>query len=446
MPHSHHRQLPSTSQPVDNAATLPLGSHFTSFFSSRFRKSWGLVAACSALMVMSSGVFYTASVFFVAMIKEFGWDYASTASIFSLFALLYGGWGILVGHLVDRFGPRRVVLGGGLLLPLALIGNGSAHALWHLYVTHSILSALGLAATSYVPVSLVLTRRFREERGLAFGIASAGVGIGILVLVPMAQVFIKLWGWRVAYCALGIIASLVVLPVGLFALSERRIALPLEEGQPRAFAPVFAQDEGFHDWTLASALLSREFWLVTATYVFLNGPTALMQTHQIAHLVEMGQSEMLAAGIVGLVGLFSIPGKIGWGFLSDRLWLELIYLAGSACVAGASLTLLGIGPASSVWSLYGYAILIGFGYAVSASMNPILSGRFFMGRHFGVILGTLNTFYQGAAAVSIWLAGYAHDVTGSYRLPLLGSIASTCLAAGCVWLAAPRRITLKRVV
>lgn len=395
---------------------------------------------------MSSGVFYTASVFFVALIKEFGWDYASTASIFSLFTVLYGAWGILIGHFVDRFGPRCVVLAGGLLLPLALMGSGSAHTVWHLYITYGILSALGLAATSYVPVSLVLTRRFRDQRGLAFGIASAGVGIGILVFVPLAQVFINLWGWRVAYRATALVVSLVVLPVGFFALSERRIALTPEEAEPQVAAPAFAEGVGApRDWTLASALCSREFWLVTATYIFLNGPVAMLLTHHVAHLVQVGQSAMLVAGVVGLVGLFSIPGKIGWGFLSDRLWLELIYLAGSVCVAAASLTLLAIGPASSVWSLYGYAILIGFGYAVSASMNPILSGRFFMGRHFGVILGTLNTFYQGGAGVSIWLAGYAHDVTGSYRLPLLSAIVSTCLAAGCVWLAAPRRISLQRV-
>ena len=416
---------------LDSSSTVP----------SKSRKHWGLVAACAGLMTVSSGVWYSASVFFVALIGEFGWSYASTSSIFSLFTVLYGAWGILVGHLVDRFGPRRVVLAGGLLLLIALAANGSAHALWHLYVTHGVLASLGLSAAGYVPVSLVLTHRFHEHRGLALGTASAGVGIGILVLVPLTQVFIEHWGWRVAYLGLAAIAASVVLLIGSFALKERGIASP-EETRPRVASPPLARTAP--EWTLTSALCSREFWLVTATFVFLNGPTQLVLTHHVAYLVEVGQSKMLVAGIVGLMGLFSIPGKIGWGFLSDRWWTELIYLAGATGVIAAILTLLTIGPTSSVWSLYGYAILMGFGYAVSASMTPILSGRFFVGRQFGVILGTLNTFYQAAGAAGIWLAGYAHDVTGSYRLPFLASILSATVAVFCVWLAAPRRFPPQR--
>lgn len=405
-------------------------------FSPQFSKHWRVLAACTALMAMSSGAWYTGSLFFVAIIREFGWAYASTASIFSLFTVLYGAWGILIGHLVDRLGPRAVVLGGGLLLPLALLGSGSAHDLWHLYVTHGVLTALGLAATTYVPVSLVLSRHFRKERGFAFGIASAGVGVGILVFVPLTQVIMSLWGWRVAYRALALAAALVVLPVGFFAFKEEPDGFGSDDGHEASATPL---PESAAFGGPVSFLLRRDFWLVAATYVFFNGPIALLQTHQVAHLTQAGQSEMLVAGIVGLVGLFSIPGKIGWGFLSDRLWIEAIYMAGGMCLAGAALILLAIDQDPAIWHLYAYALLLSMGYAVSASMNPILAGRFFLGRHFGVVLGTLNTFYQGGAAAAIWAAGYAHDLTGSYRVPLLGAAASVCVAAGCVWLAAPRR-------
>jgi predicted MFS family arabinose efflux permease len=337
-------------------------------------------------------------------------------------------------------GARRVVLAGGILLPIALGANGLAHSQWHLYVTHGILAALGVSATGYVPVSLVLTRRFREHRGFALGTASAGVGIGILLFVPLTQVFIDCWGWRIAYFALGAIGASIALPVGFFALRDGDW-VPPEESQPRTAAGTLDQiPRAGPEWTLASALCSREFWLVTATFVLLNCPTQLVLTHHVAHLVEVGHSnKMLVAGVVGLVGLFSIPGKIGWGFLSDWWWPEWIYVMGAGCLIVAILSLLAIDPASSTWSLYGYAVLMGFGYAVSPAMTPILTGRFFVGRHFGIILGALNTFYQGAGAVGIALAGYAHDMTGSYRVALLGSILCAAAAVGCVWAAAPRR-------
>ena len=410
--------------------------------SSLSKNPWGMVVASAAMMAVSSTIWYAASVFFVALVGEFGWSYASTTSIFSIFAFLYGVWGILVGHLVDRFGARCVVLGGGLLFAIALTASGSAHALWHFYITHSILSSLGFASTSYVPVSIVLTRRFREHRGLALGIASAGAGIGILIFIPLTQLIINHWGWRVAFRALAAITALVCLPVGFFGMRETRVAPPEEDGPDRTPSLPVPAVHIRPESTLASAVRYREFWFVLATFVLLNGPIQVALTHHAPLLVEAGHTRTLVALIIGLVGLFSIGGKIGWGSLSDHWWLELIYVGGAGCFIGALLILLTIHPTSSIWSLYGYAVLMGLGYSMYPAITPVLCGRFFAGRHFGVILATLNCSYHSWGALASWLAGYAHDLTGSYRLPLVGCMLSAVLAVGCAWLAAPRRIPL----
>jgi hypothetical protein len=84
-----------------------------------------------------------------------------------------------------------------------------------------------------------------------------------------------------------------------------------------------------------------------------------------------------------------------------------------------------------------------FGYAVSPAMTPILSARFFSGPHFGMIFGAVNILYHFGGATGVWMAGYAHDITGTYRAAFLGSMLSAAIAAGCVWLAAPRRIRLR---
>jgi MFS family permease len=354
---------------------------------SELRQHWGLVAASATLMSISSGVWYAASVVFVALIQEFHWDYGSTAGIFSTFILMYGVWGVLVGLLLDRFGPRSVILAGGVLLPAALASSGLATALPTLYLTHGVITPLGLSLMSYVPVSVLLTRNFYARRGLALGFASAGVGVGILIVVPLTQFLIDRAGWRMAYFGLAAISASVVM--------------------------------------------------------CLNGPIQLVLTHQIAHLVEIGHSKILVAGIMGLVGLFSIPGKIWWGYLADRVWPEWIYLTGCAFVVAGIAVLLDIGPVSPLWHLYLYAALMGLGYAVSPAMTPIMCGLFFGGPHFGVIFGALNLLYHAGGASGVWLAGYAHDLTGNYRLPFSASTASATATVLLVWLVAPRRLPVR---
>jgi MFS family permease len=408
---------------------------------SEFRGRLGLMAAAFTLMSVSSGVWYTASVFFVALIQEFGWDYASTAGIFSTFTVCYGVWGILAGSLLDRFGPRRVILAGGILLPAALASSGLATAQPHLYLTHGVLTPLGLSLMSYVPVSVLVTRNFRAQRGLALGIASAGVGVGLAAVVPLTQLLIDHGGWRIAYFGLAGLAAVVILPIALFALRDRGLPAPLPLPPP---TPAAVRPGGPEEWTLRAALRSREFWLITAAFSCLNAPNQLVLTHHVAHLVETGQPKILIAGIVGLVGLVSIPGKIGWGYLADRCWPEWIYAAGCAAVMGGIAMLLTIGPGSPLWSLYVYAVLMGIGYSVSPAMTPIMCGLFFGGAHFGIIFGALNSAYHLVGAAGVWLAGYAHDLTGTYRIPFLASMLSVSLTVILVWLAAPRRIAEAR--
>ena len=151
---------------------------------------------------------------------------------------------------------------------------------------------------------------------------------------------------------------------------------------------------------MAAALRSREFWLVTATFTFLNSPVQLVLTHQVAHLVEVGQPKAFVAGIVGLVGLASVGGKILWGYLSDRWWIETTYLGGITFLVGGIVALLAVGPATGAWTLYAYAGLMGIGYAVSPAMTPVLSVRLFSGRHFGAIFGALNLVHHIGGAAS----------------------------------------------
>jgi MFS family permease len=401
---------------------------------------WGMVAACAVVMAMSAGVWYSASVFFLALLKEFQHGYAYTAGVYSLFTVCYGISGMISGGLVDRVGSRRSILLGGVLVPIALTLNSLAPSLGWMYLSQGILVAFGMATCGYVPVSALLTRCFHRHRGLAIGTASAGVGLGILVVVPLTQLVIEQYGWRLAYVVLAVLNGIVTIPVALFLLPDRSresvAGPPMQPGGAPGPVP-----EGPSGWSsLPAALTTREFWLVTATFSLINGPTQLILTHHVAHMVEAGQSKMFVASIVGLVGLASIPGKILWGYLSDRWWLETVYATGVFCLVGSILLLTGIAPDSPIWSLYVYATLMGFGYAVSPTLTPILGARFFAGPHFGAILGGLSVFYHTGGAVGVWLAGYSHDLTGNYQVAFAASILCAFAGLTCAWLAGPRRV------
>jgi predicted MFS family arabinose efflux permease len=390
---------------------------------------WRLVLPGAILMATTAAVWYSASVFFVAILREFQRDYAITSGIFAVFIIAYGVSGLLVGDLVDRFGCRRVILAGSALHALGLVADSFAGGIGFLYVSHGLLASFGMSAMGYVPVSVLLTRAFQRRRGLALGMASAGVGVGILVGVPLVQLLVARVGWRLAYASLGMLAFGVSFPVALLAIPPDR-PHPAGHLQP---SPASRSD-------LLSSIMSRSFWLVTATFALLNTPVQLVMTHQIAHLIERGQSPAFVAGLVGLIGLISIPAKITWGFLSDRWWIENIYLLGTGFLVLAIAGLMALSPALPVGAHYAYVALMGFGYALSPAMTPILTGRFFSGRHFGALFGAVNILYHLGGAAGVWAAGRVHDVTGEYSWALVGSILSALAAAACVWVAAPRRV------
>jgi MFS family permease len=153
--------------------------------------------------------------------------------------------------------------------------------------------------------------------------------------------------------------------------------------------------------------------------------------HQVAYLVDLGVTAIIAASVVGVVGASSIAGKIGGGWLSDRMEREFVYLGGIAIMLAAVAALAALaGPlaaragAPAPWAIYGYAVLLGVGYSATASLIPAMVSDRFGGRHFGAIVGVGLMGSAAGSALGPWMAGYLFDRTGSYMLAF-------AIAAGC---------------
>ena len=404
----------------------------------------GIIALSLAL---AYGVWYAYSVILVALLHEYGWSRSVLAGAFSTFTLVHGVVNPLVGMLCDRLRPLRLMAGGGVALGLALWADSYIATPWQLYLGFGVFTALAVAVAGWVPALVHVQRDFQDRLGLALGIVSSGVGVGMLVVVPLTQLLIDAYGWRTAFRVLAAICVLWIVPSSLLLARQapaRRPAPPSAAAAQNAAAAV----------TLAQAARTAPFWLMLAAFFFGNVCSQTLHVHQVAYLVDQGVSAIIAASVVGVVGAASIVAKTGGGWLSDRIQREFVYVAGIVIMVGAVAALAALGGplaalggplaaragAPAYWAIYGYAVLLGVGYSATASLTPAMVSDRFSGRHFGTIVGVGLFGAAAGSAIGPWMAGYLFDHTGSY-MPAFVIAAGCGIAAGAaVWRARTLRV------
>jgi len=399
------------------------------------RAGWPVLLATFVTLGLAYGFWYSYAVFLVAFLGEFGWSRSVVAGAFSVLVVVHGLSGPLLGWLVERFGPRAVIAGGGAVLVAALLAGAHIEAVWHLYAVFGVLAALGISAAGWVP-SVVLVRGWFPSRvGSALGIASAGIGVGIFALVPVAQLLIDAVGWRWALRGLAVLMAVWIVPATLLLVRDARATAPAAAGRPREAESPPSRPY----WTLRAAVRTWRFWATGAVFFAGSTATQMLMVHQVAYLVDHGVPALVGATVVGVVGIGSIAGKAGWGALSDRIGREPTYTLAFACVT-ASVALLALAGARPQSLLpYGYALLIGVGYAVTAPLTPAIASDLFGGPRFARIFGTLHLTNSLGGALGAWVAGWIFDATGSYALALPIAATMAVLAPALLWLVAPRR-------
>ena len=144
------------------------------------------LAAIALTLGLTYGVWYSYSVYLVALLKEFGWSRSVLAGAFSVFTLVHGSANPFLGMLCDRIGPRRVVIFGGTMVGLALYANSYIDTPGHLYLGFGLFTALAVACSGWVPAVMLVQRQFIDRLGFSLGIVSSGIGLGMLIVVPWA--------------------------------------------------------------------------------------------------------------------------------------------------------------------------------------------------------------------------------------------------------------------
>ncbi len=394
---------------------------------SRQATRWIVLAVVWLTLGVAYGLFFSFTIFFVPLIEEFHWSRGLTAGAFSLSALIQGVLSPAIGMLVDRIGPRRVILVGVLLLSGASILGSRIQSLWELYLITGVLGATGVVAVGWVPSGALLSGWFSRHRGGVMGLAFSGMGAGVLVVGPLAQWLIAQVGWRQAYLVLGVGTLLCLGPILWFGVAEASVPRRSRRTEVQAVAPT----DGVG---MRAALSTRVFWGLFLAYFFTPLAVFPVFTHQVAFAVDAGFPRMFVAGIFGLMGFMSSVGRVAFGALSDRMGREPAATLSFGCTAAGTgaLILLDVWPHAG-W-LYAYALLFGVGFGARGPIITAMASEVFAGRRFGAIYGVMNLGNGVGAAIGPWFGGVIHDLTGSYRLAFLTAMGFCAVAAACFWI------------
>ncbi len=361
-------------------------------------QGWRNVAVAFVSKFVVFGVAYSFGAFFASMSEEFGSGGGLTSGVFSLTAFCYYILGLLSGPAVDRFGPRPVLLVGGLAMAVGLSLTAVVDRLWVGYVTYGLGVGIGVAC-GYVPMVAVVGGWFERRRGTALGVAVSGIGLGTLAVAPVAAESIERYGWRATYVGLGVTSA--VLLFGCAALASRppgpaadEDALPL-----RGIVRTTAFGSLYVSTLLASIALFVPF-------VFLP-----------AFAEEAGAAPVAAAAPVGIIGLASVVGRLAIGVAADRLGRVRTYQTCFAVMAGSFLLWLG---ATGYGFLVVFAIVLGVGYGGSIALNPAVIVEMFGLQGLGRLVGLIYTSAAVGTLVGPPAAGLLVDATGTYRWATAG--------------------------
>ncbi len=394
---------------------------------------WLIVGACFCLTLTLGETFWTFGVFFKPLQQEFGWGRALVSSIFTAFLLGYAISVIASGRLVDRYNPKPVLLVSALLIVsgLCLCSAGSAINHFRLFL---FLVGLGSGATWAVPNATVQRWFYgRKDAGLALGIVTSGVGAGALLFAPLINFLIQSYGWRATFLTLGILFGSVVLVATLVLRPAPRnmtvAAKGLEGLRLRAGSQVPAGYRWYGSWAFAATL----FVSVVGIFSF-----QILSTHMVPHATDVGISPSAAAAALGLMGGFSILGRVLSGFFSARLrWHRLLSLA----YFGTSASILCLWLLRDIWMLHLFALSYGVFHGVRISAQVGVLPEIFGMRSLGELIGINAAAGTLIGALAPYAAGALFDATGSYSLAFLLMV--LLLAAGGVVAGLLKRIAAR---
>ena len=387
---------------------------------------WIVGAAASLTFGFIRGLHTSFGVFFVALLDAFHWSRGVTAGLQTANLVTDAVVSPFIGRLTDRLGPRRVVMAGGIVLAAGLVLCSQVRTAWELYFYFGVIVSLGFATGGVIPHVVVVSEWFPSRRGLVLGIVYGAVGVGTLILSPLSQWLISLWGWPRVFQALAATILIVIVPL---VWSTYRPS-PKSTGAARGAVNAAAAGE----WSASLALRSIQFWSVFISRMLGSVGTMLIVTHQVAHVVDIGYSHIWAAGVFGVMAFVSAGGRVAFGYLADALTKTTAYTLNIACAAVGVLALTLATDTSQPWLLYVYVGGFGIAFGSRAVILSAITADIFAGRGFGTIFGFSVVSVGVGGGLGAWLGGALHDLTGDYVVSFNVANSLLLISVLAVWI------------
>jgi sugar phosphate permease len=394
--------------------------------------------AFAALFSVVGLALYGLPLYYDFMVREFGWSRTMVTSGNAISKLIVGPlFGFGAGWIVDRFGPRRLMMAGILMAGGALVGLGTISAAWAFYFFY-FFNALGYVCGGPLPCQVLLSRWFDKTRGRAMGIAYLGIGVGGAIVPLLAAWLTSQFGWRGSLQAVGVLIVLIALPLAYFvreAPGDRdpeRVALQPSEDRGSRSAGLSGPRADREQSELRPILTSPAFYLLALGSMCSIAAVGGTNQHLKLFLsLDRGYTQADAAGIISLVLTVSIVGRLVMGWLADRIPRRHVMLIIYLLVAGAIPLLL---VRSSGMTMYVFAAIFGLGLGGEYLIIPLMAGELFGVKVLGRVMGIVLTADGVAEATAPMLVGYLRDRTGSYDTGFFVLVGAALVGTIAIWL------------
>jgi MFS family permease len=379
-------------------------------------QGWVVVIAVMLTLAIASGGRFLFGVVLKPVSDEFGWGRADLALAVTISVIALSILQPAVGWAVDRFGSRPLLIGGVVLIALAMIPMTLVNSLWQVYVFYGLLAAFGFAATSPVNTTTLVNGWFEKRRGLALSMATSGSAYGQLLIVPVATAIMMGWGWRASYIAISLALFIVVLPLSIFFVRDAPRPASATGGRRRRFdGPKVSFKE---------AVRTAAYWQLSFGMFVCGFTMSFTSVHMIPYMTDMPEHslhtmETTASLALSVVGGFSILGAIVMGFLSDRSGHKQM-LAMTYFLRGLSFLLL-LAVGSYIPGIFLAAIVLGISWTSTTPLASAISADIYGRASLATIFGFIFTAMNVGSGVGAWLAGLDHDITGNYHASLIAN-------------------------